>query len=337
MGYDREQLDEMMQQVDLLDYASQEFEFRRAGNHSYCALCNKHKDINPSLFISTDKNLFYCHGCKRGGNILNWMMFYEGLTFDEAVAKLSKLTGKEIRQTTPASSMQFFKSFKKLRNEKAPVERQVLSRDYLDQFEIPPEGEPHEWLADGITPEMIRRFGIRLDTRSNRIVYPVYDANDNLIGVKGRTRFENYKILGLRKYMNYQKIGTTDFFQGMHENRENIITKNEAIIVEGLKSVMLLTGWGYDNAVSAETSSLNDGQIKALLRLDISTVTLAFDKDVSIGAAMLEGRKLSRFMNVYVVYDNDGLLGPVEDKCSPPDKGREVWEKLYGKRIRLHN
>lgn len=337
MGYDKEQLDEMMQRVDLLDYASREFEFRRAGNDSYCALCNKHKDVNASLFITPSKQRWYCFGCKKGGDLLSWMRFYDGLTFEDAVKKLSQLTGTEIKHTTPASSMQFFKSFKRLHNEKASVERQVLSSDYLDQFEIPPEGEPHEWLADGITPEMIRRFGIRLDSRSNRIVYPVYDANDNLIGVKGRTRFENYKLLGLTKYINYQKIGTTDYFQGMHENRENVIRKNEAIIVEGLKSVMLLTGWGYDNAISAETSKLNDGQIKALLRLDISNVTLAFDKDVSIGAAMLEARKLSRFMNTYIVYDNEGLLGPVEDKCSPPDKGREVWEKLYGKRIRLHN
>lgn len=336
MEYDKNQLDELKQNIDLLDYASQEFEFRRVGTDSYATICNKHKDVNPSLYISPSKQRWFCFGCKRGGDIITWLMSYENLSFDAAVHKLESLTGTTITQSEVASSVKIFQALSQLQQVSPPITREILTNDYLDQFEIPPVGEPHEWLNDGISQEMIYRFNIRIDKKSNRIVYPVYDANDNLIGVKGRTRFENYKVLGLAKYINYKKIGTTDYFQGMHENHENIIKKNSIIIVEGIKSVMLLTGWGYDNSVSVETSKINDNQIKALLKLDISDVTLAFDKDVTMEAMLIEGRKLNKFMNTYIIYDKDGLLGSPDEKCSPPDKGRDIWERLYSERVRIN-
>lgn len=336
MEYDNEQLNELKQRIDLLEYASQTFDFKKADGDNYAALCNKHRDVNPSLYVSRGKQKWMCFGCGRGGDILTWLMFYEDLDFEGAVHKLEELTGSTLKPTTTASSVKVFQSLGQIYQRPPVIEREILPDTYLDQFEIPPAGEPHEWLADGISPEMIRRFNIRIDTKSNRIVYPVYDADDNLISVKGRTRFENYKTLGITKYINYKKIGTTDFFQGMHENRDYILRKNSVIIVEGLKSVMLLSGWGYNNSVSAETSKINDNQIKALLRLDISDVTLAFDKDITFSAAMIEGRKLSKFMNTYIIYDNNGLLGPAEEKCSPPDKGYDVWERLYNERMRIN-
>ena len=171
-----------------------------------------------------------------------------------------------------------------------------------------------------------------VDDRSNRIVYPVYDSDFRLIGIKGRTRFKNYKELKIMKYMNYHKIGILDYFQGMKQAQSSVVDKKEIIIVEGLKSVMKLDQWGYHNVVSAETSTLNEYQIELLIRMKLRNVIIAFDKDVELSKIRECTKLLKRFINVYVVYDRWKFLN---DKDSPPDCGRDVWETLYERRIRL--
>lgn len=331
MIYDKEQLNELCNGIDLLEYAEQSHTFKRVGSDSYAALCSKHQDINPSLFITPSKNLWYCHGCGKGGNILNWLMHYEGLRFDDAVKKVEKISGKEIIKIAPCSSMSFYKTLERIKRVNEKPKREVLDSSYLDKFQVI-DGQPEEWIAEGITNEMIKKYDIRIDTNGNRIVYPVRDNNGNLIGVKGRTRFKAYKTLGISKYINYQKLGTPDFLQGMYENRENIKAKNTVIIFEGIKSVMKVDAWGYDYGVSAETSRLNDEQIKVIIKLNVGEVVLAFDQDVCWEKALAEGKKLNRFTNVSVIFDKNGLL---KEKDSPCDEGREVWEKLYKERIRV--
>ena len=211
------------------------------------------------------------------------------------------------------------------------TEREILPESYYDQFEIPPEGEPKIWLAEGIKPEMIAKYRIRLDRNSNRIMYPVYDNDDNLIAAKGRTMFQNYKLLGISKYINTKPVGTTDYFQGMHENREAVIQKNEAIIFEGIKSVMLADGYGYPNCIAAETSFINDAQARILIKLGIRDAVIAFDKDVTTDKLKPSLDKLKNWMNVYVVKDKNGFL---VDKSSPVDMGENIWNELYMERKR---
>lgn len=332
--YDPEWLNEICSQVDLLEYASQSHEFKRKGYDSYAAKCELHSDDDPSLFITPSKNLWYCHGCKRGGNIINWMMVYEGLTFRQSVYKIADMCGKTVPIINPSSSLAAMKDIRRRceADKKEVTERKILSPSFYDNKFKMVAGEPREWLDEGISEEVLRRFNIRIDDHSNRIVYPVYDNDDNLIGVKGRTRFKNYKILGISKYMNYFPLGCIDYFQGMHENRKNILDKDEIIIFEGIKSVMLMATWGYNNAVSAETSRVSDGQVNNLLRLGVSNAVIAFDNDVSNGQLLSISNKLKRFMNVYIISDINHLL---REKDAPVDCGKEVWEKLYESKKRI--
>ena len=132
--------------------------------------------------------------------------------------------------------------------------------------------------------------------------------------------------------MNYHKIGVLDYFTGMKQAEEYINNNHEIIIVEGLKSVMKLDGWGYHNVVSAETSTLSEYQIELLIRMKIKNVIIAFDKDVHINKIKQNTRLLSKFTNVWVVVDNQKLL---DEKDSPPDKGLDVWKRLYEKKVKL--
>ena len=143
----------------------------------------------------------------------------------------------------------------------------------------------------------------------------------------------------IKKYQNYHKIGTTDFFIGMKENIENIKSKNEVIIFEGIKSGMKVEGWGFDNWLASETGWLNDEQVLILVKLGIKDVVIAYDTDVSLQKIKDCTKKLRRFANVYVVLDRRfkkyKLLGDEKDKLSPCDKGEEVWRTLYNERKRI--
>ena len=158
------------------------------------------------------------------------------------------------------------------------------------------------------------------------------DENFNVIAIKGRTRFKNYKDLGIMKYMNYNKIGILNYFTGMMQAENSIKETGEIIIVEGIKSIMKIDQYGFHNTVSAETSTLNEYQIELLIRMQVKNVVIAFDKDVKINKIRECTKLLQRFTNVFVVYDKWNLL---DDKDSPCDKGRETWETLYNRRIRL--
>ena len=95
---------------------------------------------------------------------------------------------------------------------------------------------------------------------------------------------------------------------------------------------MKIDGWGYHNVVSAETSTLNEYQIEMLIRMMIKDIVIAFDKDVELKKIRECTRLLKRFENVYAVYDKWNLL---QEKESPCDRGKDVWETLYSRRIRL--
>lgn len=328
MNYDREQLQELRSGFDLLGYVEQQYEVQRRGNE-YAIHCPLHVDITPSNFISPEKGLWFCHSCHKGGDILDWLIKIEGLKFPAAVEKLQKLTGKTIKQTETASSFRFFKSLSNINNKESKiVQREILPISYYDRFKSL-RGEPHEWLEEGIKPEMIEKYDIRIDDSANRIVYRVFDNDDNFIGIKGRTRFSQYKLLGIKKYQNYNRIGTTDYFQGMHENRQAILSIGEAIVFEGLKSVMKADGFGYPNSIAAETSVINDAQAKILIEMGVHDCVIAFDNDVPEEEIKQSVNKLKRWMNIWVIQDKNGLLGDKSEKLSPVDKGEGVWNTLY--------
>lgn len=334
---DYEQINQICEQIDILEYASKTVDFEEKGRDCYSAHCPNHIDKTASLFITPSINKFHCFSCGKGGNVLNWMMTYEGMSFKDSLEKIKKITGKTDLEFKQCSAMKIFKESKKNAtlklNDDTLEDERVIPDSYYDKYS---NELPQEWIDEGITKEAMRAFNIKTDTETNRIVYPVYNERFQLIGVKGRTRYKKFKEMAISKYMNYFKIGTTNFFIGMKEQFHSINLSKNLIIFEGIKSVMKAYGWGYRNCVAAETSYLNEEQIKILLKMGIKDITIAFDSDVELSKIMECTKTLRRFSNVYVIMDRknpkEKLLG---EKESPVDKGREVFEKLLAERKRL--
>lgn len=333
MKYSQDALNEMASKIDLLDYMGRTVEFTKHSGNTHFCLCPFHNEDTSSLAVNEDDQFWHCFGCNRSGNIYTWIQLTEHLTFDQAVQKVADLTDSDIQEYIESESVNFYKLINKItKSTKEPsVDRPILDieKDYNQKYR---DEVPQEWIDEGIPAEEMKKYEIRIDPTSNRIVYPVRDAEFRMIGVKGRTRFKNYKDLGIMKYMNYNSIKTLNYFTGAMQADPYIKESGEIIILEGLKSVMKVDQWGYHNAVSAETSVLNEYQIELLIKMQVKNVVIAFDKDVGIKKIQGCVKMLKKFTNCYAVIDKWRLL---KDKESPPDEGREVWETLYSRRIRI--
>lgn len=329
MKYNNDALQEMCSKFNLLDYISSSFELTKKSG-KYFMSCPKHLDKTPSLCINEETNRYYCFSCQRKGSPIDWFKEYEDLSFNDAVEKLARLTNTSLKNVKQCEALTFYKATKRLTFKKPePIKRDLLRPNYMSQFD---KDYPAEWLKEGITKDVMDEYDIRCDRLKNRIVYPVYDNDGNLIAVKGRTRFDNYADLGITKYQFYQKIGELDFFVGWKQAEEFIEKESTVYIFEGIKSVMHVRAWKIKNAISSETSHLSNGQIQFLIQKRIKNVVLCYDSDVSLEKITKNVELLKKFCNVYIIYDNHKLLG---EKMSPCDKGLEIFNKLLEEKRRL--
>ena len=326
MTYDDEMLQEISASVDLLEYVSHSIEMEKRGG-DYFGHCPLHIDKTPSFSITPNKNSYYCFSCGRSGGIIGYLMEYEHLKFEEAVAKAAKLGNMDLAKMCKSQTVIFLKNTKRLLKKKEDVIHSILDDEAITRYT---HESINEWADEGIKQEIMDMFGVRINHRDNRIVYPVYDIDGHLINVKGRTRYENYKELRIPKYINYYPIGVMDYFQGLNYTLPFVKEKNEIIIFESVKSVMKAYGWGYKNCASAEKHTITDEQLKLLVRLRVNIV-FAFDSDISYSDKDIKKTidVLKRITNVYVIYDRKGLLGGKDAKNAPVDLSREIWEQLY--------
>lgn len=332
MTYDDEMLQEINASVDLLGYVSQFIEMERRGK-DYFGCCPLHVDKTPSFSITPEKNSYYCFSCGKSGGIIGYLMDYEKMDFENAVVKAAKLADIDMGKMCKSQTVTFLKKIKALFAEKPIFKHEILNSSEIEKYS---KEEVTEWLEEGISQETIELFGVRIDKWQNRIVYPVYDMDGNLINIKARTRYPNYKQLRIPKYINYFTIGVMDYFQGLNITLPYIKEKKEVIIFESVKSVMKAYGWGYKNCVSAEKHNLTNEQIKLLVKLKVNVI-FAYDNDISYrqNDVKKDIDRLKRVTNVYVIEDKKKLLGGAETKNAPVDLTKEIWDELYHSRRKI--
>lgn len=329
MRYSGDELAEIAEKIDIVDYISQTEELHRMGQYYTTRCCFHQGDDTPSLRVYPDTQSWYCFGCHKGGRIFQWVQMKDELPFGKAVEKVANIAGIELRKRIKTPSMQFLESYQKqeIQTTKPNVQRVILDwqKDYYDKYS---DELPEEWLNEDMTAEALRHYNIRIDHSSNRIVYPVLDANGNFISVKGRTRIKGYKALKLQKYINYQKIGTIDFFAGYQQASEEISNKKSVVIFEGIKSCIKCWGWGIRNTIASETSKLSDGQLELLIQYGIPEITIGWDSDKPFKEIISDSKiqMLKRFSKVYVITNHIG------EKTAPVDGGKETYLEVYKNR-----
>ena len=85
--------DSIREKLDIVDVVQDYIPSLRRTGRSYKAVCPFHNEHTPSFNVSQDKQMFYCFGCNEGGDMFTFIMKIEGLSFVEALKKLSQKAG----------------------------------------------------------------------------------------------------------------------------------------------------------------------------------------------------------------------------------------------------
>lgn len=65
----------------------------RKGGANLSGLCPFHQERTPSFSVSPAKQLFHCYGCKKGGDLIHFVMEMHALSFVDAVRELAERAG----------------------------------------------------------------------------------------------------------------------------------------------------------------------------------------------------------------------------------------------------
>lgn len=290
-------------------------------------------ETNTSVQVMLDDNItcnVYSRSTYSGGSIIDFAGFIKKIVFSKSLQWLCKELGIDYVYN-PTQECETYKYFKKFKDKKDNIiEHEMLDENLLKQYK---NQIIKSWLDEGIGVNTQTKYEVKYDAKSNRIIFPVRDDFGNLINIKGRTCYENYKDLGMRKYTHFYPLGNNDVLFGLHLNRDYILNQNEVILFEAEKSVMKCDSYGVYNTLSVGTHTINDYQIPKILKLKCNVV-VAFDKDVSHNELLIETQKLNKFTNVYIIKDKNNLLD-ISKKDSPIDKGLNIWNQLYKEKVKI--
>ena len=327
-------------------------------------ICHKVSDGSMKLYYYTESFQFHCYtDCGENMDIFelvkrNHLLKGVELSFIECVSwvcttlgisfydnTISSQEGFRIHYNVSNDENEWMKKFKKKKSPK--IEVKTHSEKVFNMFS---NFHHPSFLEDGISHEAMSKFEVMYDCVKHRVIIPHRRWNDGkLIGIKTRNLNQweidaGYKYLPLTAHKILYSYPTMMNLYGYWQNQHAIKKAKSAILFEAEKSVQQLETMYKDENTSLALcgSTLNTKQAEILLTLGIEEITLALDKEntdildeKSIdyqGKLLRIGRILARYMRVYVIYDDRGIL---PEKASPSDLGKEVFEELMRNRKQI--
>jgi len=362
-------LEEVRRRSDLVQIVSAHTSLRRSGSR-LAGLCPFHEEKTPSFYVDPQKQLWYCFGCKAGGDVFNFVEKTENLTFIEAARWLAQKAGITLRETSSAQRSQrnilleinaraaeFFK--RRLRANdgaaaRAYLEQRKISEDSISAFGIgyaPPGWEQlFTFLRQqGFSAGDIAASGLCLpkqkgpgyyDRFRSRIMFPVCNAEGGITGFGGRA-LPGAETGDSPKYMNSPE--TAIFRKGQALYALNLARRamqqaGAAIVVEGYFDCIACHQAGFKQTVATMGTALTSDQAR-LLRRHVERANVAFDADSAGFSATL--RSAPMFENVGLAAQVIVLPRGKDPDALVRDDGAEALRQAVDKAIpmmecRLH-
>jgi DNA primase len=310
--------------VDIADVIGRHISLRRAGQN-LVGLCPFHQEKSPSFSVSPSKQMFYCFGCKAGGDVFAFLTKITGATFPEVVRELGDQVGivveespaeREQRGQTPRLEEINRASMAKFQANLRDVQIGATAREYLDRrgiqqstvdsFQIGVSSPEWDGLCKflsraGFSHGEITAAGLGsprpngngyYDKFHGRLMFTITDLRKRVVGFGGRVLGD-----GMPKYLNSPdtplfKKGRTLF--AFDQAREAIVRAKTVIVVEGYFDAIALHQAGLTHTVATLGTALTTEHIQTLRRF-ADQVLLLFDPDAAGVRAALRG--LTLFVN----------------------------------------
>ncbi|HEX8475968.1 MAG TPA: DNA primase [Pyrinomonadaceae bacterium] len=306
-------IDDLRRQSDIVRVVSDYVSLKKKGTN-WMACCPFHQEKTPSFSVSPSKEMYYCFGCGKGGNVFSFVMELERVSFPEAIKIVAEKAG------VPLPALEEDKRFEVRRRDADAVielngwalewwEQQLkegdgadvrAAREYVESRGITEETRalfrlgfaPDSWDAlgsylkrKGASSADIERSGLVVkkdaggfyDRFRGRIIFPVMDAQGRPVAFGGRALPGE----GEPKYLNSPETAAYTkgrHLYGLHLSRDEIRRKKFAILVEGYLDLIALFEFGVRNVVASLGTSLTAEQGQLLERF-ARKVVVNYDGD----------------------------------------------------------
>ena len=304
---------------DIVEVVGRRVQLKQAGRN-LVGLCPFHAEKTPSFSVNPERQFYHCFGCQSGGNVINFVMQTEHLSFPEAVSKLAQEKGISVPALSPKES--------ELEEKKERL-RQVneLAARYYYRILRSPTGEQARAYLEGrgITEDLARSFYLGyasdawdglvlffekeevdltiaqeaglvnlgtkgyIDRFRGRLMFPICDHLGRFIGFGGRLLRS-----GQPKYLN---SGQTAVFNknsvlyGLNWSKEAIKSFDQVILVEGYTDVISLFAKGKKNVVASLGTAFTLNHAKLLGRF-ATQVIIAYDGDTAGQNAIIRSMEI---------------------------------------------
>jgi len=273
-----EDIEALKRRLSLLDYLQQQnWTGRPVGHWEYVGLCPLHEETWPSFYVNTRKDVFYCHGCGRGGDLIRFIQLSRRISFRQSLAYLGPQTHRVADSTA-------------LLEQTAAFYQQQLGRDpdgvrYLAQRGVHDPALIQELrigyaaggtlrrhlTAHGYKFEQLRTAGLinaqGADALYQRVVFPLL-RNEHIVNLYGRSISTAFA----HRFLPGSKGGLYAWEKVQH--------CPEVILVEGLFDYAALRQAGFSNVTCSLGTHLNPDQFRQLCDRP-RTVYVGFDDDAN--------------------------------------------------------
>jgi len=298
----------ILESTDIVDLIGRYFPLKRAGQ-GFLALCPFHHEKTPSFHVSPQRQIYHCFGCGKGGNAIGFVMEMEKVPFPEAAEILAERCGIRLEHTAAAGSAEKRKNLYELmrwaagqfvRNLASPAgagAREYLARRGISDASIKAFHlgfSMQSWddllrkaLAANVTKQSLEAAGLIIskeggghyDRFRNRLIFPILNAQDKVVGFGARTLDPNESA----KYINSPETALFSkgrLLYGLNLAKNEVIRTGKVVVVEGYTDVIMAHQHGITNVVATLGTALGREHIRQLKRY-AQRCTLVYDADAA--------------------------------------------------------
>ncbi|MHB8520364.1 MAG: DNA primase [Limisphaerales bacterium] len=307
-------LEQVRAASDIVDVIGSYLPLKRAGAN-FVALCPFHKERTPSFNVSSQRQIFHCFGCHKGGDVFRFVQDYENITFPEAVRRLAERAGITLKADRDPGQEQA----RYLKETLLQIHEQIaqrwqaalthdaagqVARDYLAKRGVSADAvklfrlgyAPDAWddtvnwaKSKGHELPIVEQAGLVLrkeeaghhyDRFRSRLIFPICDEQGRVIGFSGRVLSGDDKTA---KYVNSPEtpiFAKRKVFFGLDKSKRAILDAGFAIICEGQLDLIACFSAGVKNIVAPQGTALTADHARILKRY-VDEVVLCFDSDVA--------------------------------------------------------
>ncbi|GEM_PF-834153 len=318
--------EEVRARADIVDVVGSSVKLVRAGDR-YKGLCPFHQEKTPSFTVSSKHQTFHCFGCGAGGDVFKFVMDHEKVDFMGALERLAGRVGVPFefdknRQGSHLKKQRLYELHNRSTEffEKALLAPQgVPALDYTREREIAPEmlkafrvglapdsfsqllTAARDW---GFNEEELEASGLfgererprngekRYDRFRNRLMFPILDEQERVIGFSGRVLPGNDSKA---KYVNSPEtllFKKSRVLYGIHLARRPMADSRRAVLCEGQLDVIRCHEAGIQDAVAAQGTAVTAEHATVLKRYADEVVLLLDADSAGIKAALRSAEAL---------------------------------------------